>query len=187
MSVITCRSARRMVLLAAVAVPLLSGCTASGQEEMQEWMAQQRARISPKVEPVSEPRPFEPQPYTQADAVDPFSPQKLAQALGRDTGLSAAGSALVAPELQRRKQPLEAYPLDAMVMVGSLVRQGRPVALIKVDNQLYQAGPGQYLGQHYGRILRVTESEVVLREIIRDSGGAWVERIATLQLQERAR
>ncbi len=74
-----------------------------------------------------------------------------------------------------------------MVMVGSLVRQGRPVALIKVDNQLYQAGPGQYLGQHYGRILRVTESEVVLREIIRDSGGAWVERIATLQLQERAR
>ena len=109
------------------------------------------------------------------------------QALRRDAGQSAASSALVAPEMKRRKEPLESFPLDAMTMVGSMIRQGRPVALIKVDNLLYQVRPGNYLGQNYGKITKVTETEVVLREIAQDAAGEWVERAATLQLQERAK
>jgi len=93
----------------------------------------------------------------------------------------------VAPELARRKEPLESFPLDTMSMVGSLLKQGQPVALVKVDNLLYQVRPGNYLGQNYGKITKVGETEVTLREIVQDAGGEWIERTAKLQLQERAK
>lgn len=175
------------VALACATALALTACGSSGQEEMQAWMARQRASLNPRVEPIPEPRPFVPQAYDQARAVDPFSPQKLVLALSRDANQAAATSALVAPELKRRKEALESYPLDTMTLVGSLMKQGRPVALIKVDNQLYQVGVGQYLGQNYGRVQRITEQELRIREIVRDPTGAWVERPATLQLQERAK
>ncbi len=173
--------------LFALATLTLAACGPSGQEEMQAWMERQRASLHPRIEPIAEPRPFEPQAYTQAGAIDPFSPQKLAIALRRDANLAAATSALVAPEIKRRKEPLEGYPLDAMSMVGSLMKQGRPIALVKVDNQLHQVAVGQYLGQNYGRVQRITENEVRIRELVQDPSGTWVERPATLQLQERAK
>lgn len=177
-------AARVLVLLAAA---VLAACGQSQQEGIQEWMAEQRAATRPKVQPLPEPKKFSPQAYTQEGAFDPFSNQKLTQALKRDAAQPAASAALLQPELQRRKEPLEAYPLDSMSMVGSLVKQGQPVALVKVDNLLYQVRPGNYLGQNYGRITKVGESELVLREIVQDAGGEWVERTATLQLQERSK
>ena len=84
----------------------------------------------------------------------------------------------------RRKEPLEATPLDAVAMVGSLTKSGRPVALVRVDNLIYQVRVGNYLGQNYGRITAVTEASVVLREIVQDAAGEWIERPATLQLLE---
>jgi type IV pilus assembly protein PilP len=74
-----------------------------------------------------------------------------------------------------------------MVMVGSLIKQGQPVALVKVVNRLFQVRPGTYLGQNYGKITKVGESEVVLRELVQDAAGDWVERTATLQLQEKSK
>ena len=168
-------------------VVALAGCGQAGREDMQDWMAQQRAGLSPRIDPIPEPPPFVPQAYVQAGSIDPFSLQKLASALRRDATAAASESALLAPELKRRKEALESYPLDSMAMVGSLIKQGRPVALIKADNQLYQVTVGQYLGQNYGRVLRISETEVQIREIARDPGGNWVERPATLQLQERAK
>jgi len=170
-----------------VVAALLAGCGSSGQEEIQQWMAEQRAQTHPKVQPIPEPKKFTPQAYTQEAAIDPFSSQKLTQALKRETTQSTSSAALLAPELARRKEPLESYPLDAMVMVGSLVKQGQPVALVKVDNLLYQVRPGNYLGQNYGRIMKVGETDVVLREIVQDAAGEWTERTATLQLQERSK
>jgi type IV pilus assembly protein PilP len=61
------------------------------------------------------------------------------------------------------------------------------VALVKVDNLLYQVKPGNYLGQNYGKIVKVSETEVTLREIVQDATGEWTERTATLQLQERSK
>jgi type IV pilus assembly protein PilP len=170
-----------------VAALLLVGCADSEQEELQAWMAVQRQQTKPKVEPIPEPKRFTPQPYTEQAAIDPFSNQKLAQALKREATQSAASAALIAPELNRRREALEGYPLDAMTMVGSLVKQGQPVALLKVDNLLYQVRPGNYLGQNYGRITKIGEAEVVLRELVQDASGEWVERTATLQLQERSK
>lgn len=177
---------RTAVGLLAVSLAL-AACSQSGQEELQQWMNQQRAQTRPKVEPIPEPKKFTPQAYTQERAVDPFSNQKLTQALKRESAQTSTTASLVAPELARRKEPLEAYPLDAMTMVGSLIKQGKPVALIRVDNLLYQVRPGNYLGQNYGRIMKVDETEVVLREIVQDSAGEWIERTATLQLQERSK
>lgn len=165
----------------------LAACSQSGQEELQQWMSQQRAQTRPKVEPIPEPKKFVPQAYTKERGGDPFSNQKLTQALKRESAQSSTTATLVAPELARRKEPLEAYPLDAMIMVGSLVKQGKPVALVRVDNLLYQVRPGNYLGQNYGRVMKVDETEVVLREIVQDSAGEWIERTATLQLQERSK
>lgn len=177
----------RVALAALLLASLLAGCGSEDHEELQQWMNEQRAQTKPKITPIPEPKKYVPQPYTQEAAVDPFSPQKLAQALKRESTQSSASAALIAPELNRRKEPLESYPLDTMAMVGSLVKQGQPVALIKVDNLLYQVRPGNYLGQNYGRVTKVGETEVELRELVQDATGEWIERKATLQLQERSK
>ena len=178
---------QRFLIPTVLAVVVLAGCDSSGHEEVQEWMREQRAQTRARIEPIPEPKKFTPQAYTQEAAVEPFSNQKLARALRSESQQSSTSAALLAPELSRRKEPLESFPLDTMTMVGSLVKQGQPVALVKVDNLLYQVRPGNYLGQNYGRITKVTETEVVLRELVQDAAGEWVERNATLQLQERSK
>nr|WP_315234831.1 pilus assembly protein PilP [uncultured Albidiferax sp.] len=166
---------------------VLSGCSVSGEDELRQWMSEQRSQIHPKVAPLLEPKKFLPQAYTQDGAVDPFSLQKLTQALKRDSTQSVANTALIAPELARRKEALEAYPVDSMVMVGSLRKAGQPVALLRIDNLLYQVRVGNYLGLNYGRVTKIDESELTLREIVQDSTGDWVERSASLVLQEGAK
>ena len=93
----------------------------------------------------------------------------------------------MAAEFNRRREPLEAFPLDAMALTGSVLRQGRPVALVTVDKLLYQVKLGDYMGQNYGRVVKIEESRIELREIAQDASGEWVERITALQMQEKAR
>ena len=174
------------LLLVAMAV-LLFGCSASTDDELRQWMAEQKGQIRPKIAPISEPKQFKPESYSQVAVVDPFSNQKLTQALRRDSAQATSNGALLAPELARRKEALESFPLDAMALVGSMVKSGQPVALVKVDNLLYQVRPGNYLGQNYGRVTKVSETEVTLREIVQDAAGEWIERTAALQLQERSK
>ncbi|MES2402486.1 MAG: pilus assembly protein PilP [Pseudomonadota bacterium] len=170
-------------LIAVIVLLGLAGCSGS-DDELQGWMAEQRSQTKSRVDRLPEPTRFSPQPYTQDGTIDPFSNQKLAQALKRDSVQSASNAALIAPELARRKEPLEAYPLDSVAMVGSLIKVGQPVALVRVDNLLYQVRVGSYLGQNYGRIIKVAETGITLREIVQDAGGEWIERTATIQLQE---
>lgn len=179
---------RRYHSIAACAVALLlAACGGSGTDELQKWMSDQRGAVRPKVVPIAEPKIFKPEAYRPGELVAPFSKEKLAQALKRDGVQAVANAALVAPELARRKQALEAFPLDAMVLVGSMVRAGQPVALVKVNNLLYQVRPGDYLGQNFGRVTKINETEVALREIVQDAVGEWIERTASLQLQERSK
>jgi type IV pilus assembly protein PilP len=166
-----------------LAAALLAGCSPQ-HDELQAWMEQQRREVRPNVAPLQPPSNFDPEPYTAAQAVDPFSQQKLTVALRQE---ARQPNSLLAAELNRRREPRESYPLDSMGMVGSVEREGRPYALLRVDNLLYQVRVGEYLGQNLGRITRITETEVVLREIVQDAAGEWIERPAALQLQERAR
>ena len=170
-------------LMISMAVLALTACTGE-QEELQAWMDQQRHEVRPNVQPLSPPQKFNPQAYDGMDGVEPFSTQKLTGALKQE---SAQPNSAVAAELSRRKEPLEAFPLDSMSMVGSVNRKGVPYALLKVDNLLYQVKVGEYLGQNYGKIMKITETEITLREIVQDAAGEWIERPTTLQLQEGGR
>lgn len=176
----------RVLLLTLVVLNsgLLTGCGASKEDDVRQWMAEERNRTQPKVAPIPAPKQFRPEPYSNATALEPFSNQKLTQALKRDSSQAAANVALIAPELARRKEPLEAFPLDTMALVGSIIKSGQHVALLKVDNLLYQVRLGGYLGQNYGKVTKITETEITLREIVQDAVGEWIERVATIQLQE---
>jgi type IV pilus assembly protein PilP len=167
----------------ALVLALLAGCSAEN-DELQEWMERQRREVKPSVSPLSAPKKFDPQPYTSLQAVDPFSTQKLTVALKME---ARQPNSMLGVELNRRKEPLEAYPLDGMIMVGSVAKQAQPFALLRVDNLLYQVKLGDYIGQNYGRITKITETQIVLREIVQDAAGEWIERASTLQLQEKAR
>ncbi len=161
----------------------LVGCSGS-QDELQQWIEQQRREAKPNVSPLSAPKKFNPQPYLAGNAVEPFSTQKLTVAIKQEARQS---NSLLAAEINRRKEPLEAYPLDSMSMVGSVTKLGRPYALLKVDNLLYQVKQGDYLGQNYGKITKISETDISFREIVQDAAGEWIERTSSLQLQEKAR
>ena len=171
------------LLGAALAALVVAGCSAD-HEELQQWMEQQRREVKPNVTPLQPPKKFDPAPYLMAQAVEPFSNQKLTVALKQE---ARQPNSVLAAELNRRKEPLEAYPLDSMAMVGSVTKQGQPFALLRVDNLLYQVKVGDYLGQNYGRITKIAETEIGLREIVQDAAGEWIERPAALQLQERVK
>ncbi|GAC1536343.1 MAG: pilus assembly protein PilP [Ramlibacter sp.] len=173
----------RLIFLAAL-MALLGGCAGSEQERLQAWMAEQRNQAHPAVPPITAPKKFTPQAYTEGNAYEPFNSQKLTQALRRDS-TQIVSSALITPELARRKEALESFPLDSLAMVGSLNRGGQVVALVRADKLLYRVRIGDHLGLNYGRITRITESDLALREIVQDAGGEWIERAATLQLQEK--
>ncbi len=176
---------RRAALLVALAGAgwLVAGCSGE-QQELSQWMDQQRREVRPSVQPIPAPKKFIPQAYDAISGVDPFSSQKLTVALKQE---SRQPNSLLSAEINRRKEPLEAYPLDSMSMVGSLTRNGKPFALLRVDNLLYQVKLGDYLGQNYGKITKITETGVAVREIVQDAGGEWIERNTDLQLQEKAR
>lgn len=181
-------SARRSPLFvraccAGLCVAALGACT-SEQDELTQWMAQQARDVKPSVQPLSAPKKFNPQSYVALDGVEPFSSQKLTVALKQE---ARQPNSVLGAEINRRKEPLEAYPLDSMTMVGSVTRQGRPYALLRVDNLLYQVKVGDYLGENYGKITRIGETDMSLREIVQDAAGEWIERTGSLQLQDKAR
>lgn len=173
----------RLLLSMGVVAFALTAC-GGDQEELTQWMEQQRREVKPSVEPLSPPKTFVPQPYTMLDSVEPFSIQKLTVALKQE---ARQPNSLLSAEINRRKEPLEAYPLDSMSMVGSVVRGGRWYALLRVDNLLYQVKQGDYIGQNYGKITKISETDISLREIVQDAAGEWIERTSALQLQEKAR
>jgi type IV pilus assembly protein PilP len=178
---------KRNALLMLIPAVMLSACGSSKEDDIRDWMVSERNLAQPKVKPLPPPKQFVPEPYRNASAIEPFSNQKLTQALKRDSAQVASNGALVAPELARRREPLEAFPLDSMALVGSIVKSGQPVALVKVDSLLYQVKPGNYLGQNYGKVTKISETEITLREIAQDAVGEWIERVVSLQLQEKSK
>ncbi|MBL8334296.1 MAG: pilus assembly protein PilP [Rubrivivax sp.] len=175
---------RTLLVGLAVASSVVVGGCAADMEELQQWTEAKRREAKPNVPKLQPPKKFDPEPYTSVQSVDPYSTQKLTVALKQEVKQL---NPLLAAELNRRKEPLEAYPLDSMAMVGSFAKGGAPFALLKVDNLLYQVKVGDYLGQNYGRITKIGETELALREVVQDAAGEWTERISTLQLQEKSR
>lgn len=169
--------------LALLGVLALGACSPA-LDELQQWAENERRSAKPSVQPLSPPKKFLPQAYEALDGIEPFSTQKLMVAVKQE---AAQPNSMLASEMSRRREPLESYPLDTMHMVGSMAKEGRRHAILKVDNLLYYVKAGDYIGQNFGRILAIDEAEIKLREIIQDPSGEWVERVSTLTLQEAAR
>jgi type IV pilus assembly protein PilP len=134
-----------------------------------------------KVDPLPVVKPYEPVPYTAYDLPDPFGPAKIQLVSAKGPG-GSGGS--LQPDLNRPKEPLEAYPLESLKMVGTLERGRNMYALVKADAGLYRVRVGNYLGQNFGVITKITNSEIALRELVQDAGGDWAERESTMLLQE---
>lgn len=162
-------------------VALLSGCGDGGSDELRQWMDQVRRETPVSVQKISPPKTFTPFVYAPGEQIDPYSPAKLQAAFAK---LQTATKSGIQPDLDRRKEPLESFPLDTITMVGTLERPGLTYALLRVDGSVFQAKVGNHAGQNFGRITRISESEVELVEIVRDASGEWAHRTTKLELQE---
>lgn len=162
---------------------VLAGCSGSN-DELRQWMADTRKEMRPVTPTLTEPKTFQPFLYHDQGEVDPFDPSKVSNAL---KALSAKSNSGMAPDLARRREPLEAYPLDTVAMVGTLQRPNLRYALLRADSVIYQVKVGNYVGLNFGIITRIDENEVAIKEVVQDAAGEWVERATTLQLQESKR
>jgi len=168
---------KRLVLPIAAAM-LAAGC-GSQMDDLKKFVRDSDKNLPRRVEPLPSVKPFEPFAYEGFDLPDPFKPRKLAAPKeGPGTG--------VAPDLNRRKEPLEACPLDQLKMVGTLQQGNDTYALVRADKTLYRVKKGNYMGQNFGLITDVTDSEIKLKEIVQDSAGDWTERQSVLPLLEEA-
>lgn len=167
-------------IVSSVMAVLLVACS-GGKDEVRQWMEQTRQQAKVVVPKLSEPKTFIPFAYQAGKDVDPFNPSKLADAIAKWQAQNSRG---LKPNMERRREPLEQYPLDTVKMVGILEKPGVAYAILQVDKLIFQAKTGNYVGQNFGMITAVTETGIDIKEIVQDASGEWVERKARLELQE---
>lgn len=155
---------------------LAAGCADEG-DDLRAWMNDEASRMVGRIAPLPEIKPFETVRYEQSGQVDPFQSSRVQPELKSKT----AGG----PDMNRPREPLEAFPLESMAMVGTLIQSQRVHALVSVSGRVHQVAVGNYMGQDHGMITAITESEITLNEIVEDLHGDWVERTSRMLLQER--
>lgn len=155
----------------------VAGCAGGGQEDIQAWMNEQIKGMRGAVRPLPEIKPCPVVEYAGVAADDPFRSGRMEVEKRIGGGLR--------PDLDRRREPLEAYPLESLRMVGVLRKEGSTHALVLADRALHQVRVGNYMGQNFGVVTRISDTELTLKELVEDVHGDWVERPSTLLLQER--
>jgi len=162
-----------------LAFGLLAGCSSDGLEDLRDFVKTAHADRKPKIEPLPEIKPYEAFAYAAADLTNPFSPANL-----RPQSLQAKLDG-PRPDMNRRKEPLEDFPLDALKMVGTLSKEKQSWGIIQTtDGAVYRVQKGNHLGQNFGRITRVTDEKIDLVELVQGAMGEWVEREASIAIQE---
>ena len=165
-----------MLVLALAACGRGVTSTPGDAPNLEKWTADVRARPAPPLEPLPVMQQFETFEYAAQDMRDPFSEAWDNQ--GGGTGLR--------PDPNRRKEPLEQYPLDSLDMVGTLGTGGGMVALVMApDRVTHRIRPGAYLGQSDGRVTSVREDRIELVELVPDGAGGWLERPAAIALEDQ--
>ncbi len=170
---------KKLAILAAVLS--LAACGGDEHQDLKEELKNLTKDLRGRIDPLPVVKPYEPVPYRALDLPDPFGPAKIELALG--TAAKSKGGAN-APDTNRPKEPLEAYPLESLKMVGTLSQKGVTYALVKADNSIYRVKPGNYLGQNFGIITGITDNQINLKELVQDASGDWTERKIALQLAE---
>ena len=166
---------KRVALTIAFAAAL-AGCGGESHQDLRAWMAEQGKGARGRLEPLPQIKPYEPFAYNAFDLPDPFKPRKIEPNKG--------GSKL-APDLARRREPLESFPLESLTMVGTLEQNKAMFALVRTpEKDVYQVRAGNYMGQDFGVIVGISDTEIKLRELVQDGAGDWTERTSSLQLQQ---
>lgn len=160
----------------------LAGCTNPDVHDLEQFVEETRAAQKGRIDPLPQFKPFETYAYSATQMRDPFAvwrdPSDAPQASkGNGTGLQ--------PDMTRRKEALESFPLDSLRMVGTLSRtDGRWVIIRAPDGLVHRVKEGNYLGQNHGKIIALNEDRIDLKEIVPDGLGGWQERQAVLTLVE---
>lgn len=166
--------------VALIMVTLVAGCGGDDMDDLRQYVEQVKSSHKGRIEPMPEARPFQGLSYQAADLRDPFVPA-FVDPMRRMT--SARGAKV--PDANRRREPLESYPLDSLKLMGTLQRGGTIQAVIKAgDGAMYTAGAGNRLGQNHGRIVRITDNRIEIRELVSDGMGGWEQRSNTMSLNE---
>ncbi len=158
---------------------LLAACGGGQHQDLKEELKKLTADLRGRVDPLPVVKPYQPVPYTSIDLPDPFGPAKI-ELVTRKTGAGAG----TRPDMNRAREPLEAFPLESLKMVGVLERNKQFQALVRADSSIYRVKAGNYMGQNFGLVTGVTENQIKVRELIQDADGDWAERVSALQLQE---
>ena len=170
----------KKLLLSMLGCLLLASCS-SKHEDIRQWMAEAAQGQRGRIPPLPEVKPYEPIPYT-IEGLEPFSVSRL----GLERPASGAHSA-IRPPIDKLPEPLEAFPLETLRYVGVMTKDRVRHGIIRADGALHQVRVGNFMGQNWGKITQITESEISLTEIVQDSFGEWSEREISLLLQEEGR
>ncbi|MDT8363072.1 MAG: pilus assembly protein PilP [Nitrosomonas sp.] len=165
-------------LFSMVLAGLVSACADNGHEDLREFVKNAGAGMQGKVDPLPEIFPLEQFVYAASEIPDPFSARKNTQ--------TNSGHNELEPDLKRQKETLENYALENLSMVGTLQRGQHIYALVKTpDNTVHRIRNGNYLGHNFGLVTAISEENITLKEIIQESGNAWVEQVGTLRMQSQ--
>ena len=160
---------------------VLLACGPSRQDTLKDWMAEERKSITPSVKKIPDPKPFHHLAYDEAGNADPFSRQFFIVAAATEQLKNSPDLSLA--HKSRKRDPLEEYALESIAFVGTMEKQGRSVGLVRAQGKVYQVLAGQYIGKNFGKILRIDDTSIQLRELAKDQEGNWLQRDATLRIQ----
>ena len=163
------------LIFIAVAVLSLSACS-NGMEQLQQQVAEIKARPGEAIDPLPEIKPYEAFTYAAGNMRSPFVPTPPAR-----TDVANG----VRPDVKRPREFLEQFPLDTMRMVGTLQLLGRNYGLVQgKDGLVHRVLPGNFVGQNDGRIVGISPTKITIIEIVPDGLGGYIERPAGLALTE---
>jgi type IV pilus assembly protein PilP len=156
-----------------ICAALAAGCS-SRDASLNQFIATTKQEQPGGVQPLPEVKPYESFFYTAQALRSPFVP-------GGSGGLSSG----VRPDSKRNREFLEQFSLDQLAMVGTLKMTGHSYGLVKTkDGLVHRVLPGNYIGQNDGRITTVEASRIGVTEIVPDGLGGYMERSASLALNE---
>lgn len=152
----------------------LAGCGSEEDQDLKDFVKTSGADMRGKIEAPPEVKPYEPFTYNNAEGLrDPFKAKKEAP----------PPVPFVVPP--HPPEELEGFSLESLKMVGYLYIDDKSYAMISApDGKVRNVRVGSYMGQNYGQVISVTETEIKVKERVDDGTPEGAERISTLQLTE---
>lgn len=171
------------VVSCGILMALLAGCGNDDFSDLNHYIAEVKARPKEPIKPLPEIKVIEPFMFKPEGLRDPFKPlEQPEQAEGVDVSTGSG----IKPDTSRRKEELEAFPLEELRMVGTIDMKSSLWGLVKAgDGTIYRVKVGNYMGKNYGKIIRIVSDKIELMEIVPDKQpGSWREQPASMALAE---